>query len=211
MPITLLLMEAKHKGMNKYISKTKRIVRRFLIRWQFERFARRLRSDYGSPFIIIGMHRSGTSLVTRLLRGAGGYFGSGLVAPNSETVVFAAFNDSILNCFNASWAKIPPSFQSTNLPSSTKVMWRILSNQHLLWSGFFETFGEAGIELEGKDHPHNEYKVIHRSSIQPMFNKKRLLSRNSPPFLGLERPTHNPDATTVAETVSESSHYSCHS
>lgn len=62
----------------------KQTVKGVLVQWQFERLVRRLRTCYGSPFIIIGMHRSGTNLVTRLLRDAGEYFA--YVNPNYATV-----------------------------------------------------------------------------------------------------------------------------
>lgn len=54
------------------------------------------------PVIIIGMHRSGTSLVTRVLEDLGLFVGRRLQADH-ESVFFVRLNDWILRQANASW------------------------------------------------------------------------------------------------------------
>lgn len=60
-----------------------------------------------SPTIVIGMHRSGTSLLTRLLMKNGVHMGATLTV-NSESVVFQRANRSLLQRHGATWANIQP-------------------------------------------------------------------------------------------------------
>jgi hypothetical protein len=69
------------------------------------------------PICIAGMHRSGTSMVARLLQGCGLFLGqedelgfdSNDGEPHFENVRFVAFNDEILNTLGGSWNN-PPDF-----------------------------------------------------------------------------------------------------
>ncbi len=56
-----------------------------------------------SPIIIIGMHRSGTSLITRLLGEVGVFFGNDL-EENYESMFFQIINEWILRRIGGSWA-----------------------------------------------------------------------------------------------------------
>lgn len=57
-----------------------------------------------SPIIIIGMHRSGTSMITRYLEESGIYMGSKKsMGPNEETVLFQRLNEFIFAQKNITW------------------------------------------------------------------------------------------------------------
>jgi len=62
-----------------------------------------------APLIIIGMHRSGTSMLTHLLRELGIFVGKKL-DPNHEALFFQNINDWLLQMAGADWA-YPSSFQ----------------------------------------------------------------------------------------------------
>ena len=119
-------------------------------------FSRQIESSYGSPVLVMGMHRSGTSLVARLLRAVGGYFGSRL-DPNSESLTFMRFNHTILERRGIRWDFIPHDFDAESLARDTDVLTCVMGNRHLLWSGFFETFGEAS--KEGYSLTPDEYRL----------------------------------------------------
>lgn len=55
-----------------------------------------------SPIIIIGMHRSGTSMITNMLRELGLFIGWELES-NNEAIFFLERNEKILNACNGSW------------------------------------------------------------------------------------------------------------
>jgi len=54
------------------------------------------------PIIITGMHRSGTSLISKILMNQGIFMGSKLDA-NSESIFFQRINKWILSCIGSSW------------------------------------------------------------------------------------------------------------
>jgi hypothetical protein len=54
------------------------------------------------PVIIIGMHRSGTNLLTQILRDAGIFMGA-LREGNNESKVYLTINERIFKLFSASW------------------------------------------------------------------------------------------------------------
>ena len=56
-----------------------------------------------SPLIIIGMHRSGTSLLTRLLTDLGLFSGADWDRENAESIFFRDRNDAVLSDQGASW------------------------------------------------------------------------------------------------------------
>lgn len=60
------------------------------------------------PLIIIGMHRSGTSLVTRLLSQLGLFTGADWDPENSESIFFQGINDQVLQAAGASWHQPSP-------------------------------------------------------------------------------------------------------
>lgn len=70
--------------------------------WHLRVLKKRLADTTTAPVIITGMHRSGTSLVSRLLRGHGVYLGNVLDA-NSEAVEFLAMNDQVLLQLGSTW------------------------------------------------------------------------------------------------------------
>ena len=60
-----------------------------------------------APTIVIGMHRSGTTLLTQLLMKLGVHMGAALTV-NSESVVFQKANRCLLQRRGASWSNIQP-------------------------------------------------------------------------------------------------------
>jgi len=62
-----------------------------------------------APVIIIGMHRSGTTMLTNLLHDYGVFMGSQM-EQNSEAIGFLKINESLLRSSNASWSN-PLSYQ----------------------------------------------------------------------------------------------------
>ncbi len=57
-----------------------------------------------SPVIIIGMHRTGTSMITKLLEEYGIYFGS-LKEHHNEAIFFLKINEKILEICNSAVCK----------------------------------------------------------------------------------------------------------
>lgn len=102
----------------------------------------------GSPIILIGMHRSGTSLTTRLLRQAGGYFGHCL-DHNSEAFAYIRINDLLLKHFDAQWFVIPDTLDPKKLDQTKKPQTIIGQNLKLLNDEFFSKFGSPGTEHKG--------------------------------------------------------------
>lgn len=89
-------------------------------------------NDGGQPlvFMILGMHRSGTSLMAGLLDTAGVYFGnsSDFVRPNEENpkgfrehLVLRSLNDNLLNVHSCDWAEISGFRSSIPSPQSAKL------------------------------------------------------------------------------------------
>jgi hypothetical protein len=60
-----------------------------------------------TPVILLGMHRSGTSLTTRLLTDVGILMGAKLTK-NAESIYFQKLNRGILKRAKATWSKIEP-------------------------------------------------------------------------------------------------------
>jgi hypothetical protein len=104
-----------------------------------------LERRYGVPLIVIGMHRSGTSLVTRLLRACGGYFGSEL-DNNSEPVQVIRINKRLLRRWGASWQRLPPEFSARRRARHTLAVWVATLRSEWLWHGLFESFGDFAEE-----------------------------------------------------------------
>ena len=60
-----------------------------------------------SPVLIVGMHRSGTSLIARLLKGLGMFTGD-VLEENDESPLFIALNQQILSIAHAHWDSPEP-------------------------------------------------------------------------------------------------------
>ena len=56
-----------------------------------------------APLIVIGMHRSGTSLVARLLQSNGCFMGADQIPEHQESHSFVSINDWLLHQSNANW------------------------------------------------------------------------------------------------------------
>ena len=56
-----------------------------------------------APIIVIGMHRSGTSMITRMLEGMGVFMGAQKQA-DQEALFFLHLNEWMLTCARATWA-----------------------------------------------------------------------------------------------------------
>lgn len=67
------------------------------------------------PIVVLGMHRSGTSLVTRLLTDAGIYMGSQLTV-NAEAPFFQKLNQLVFADVGATWSKVGPIVQAMSSP-----------------------------------------------------------------------------------------------
>lgn len=69
---------------------------------------------FNSPLLVVGMHRSGTTMFTKILRKKGYFMGKDL-SSNSESYMFGKLNENLLNKMGGSWTnpvEIPGSFQS---------------------------------------------------------------------------------------------------
>lgn len=60
-------------------------------------------SDSRSPVILIGMHRSGTSLMSRVLDGAGIHMGGDVSEENHESKFFMLSNEVLMSMVGATW------------------------------------------------------------------------------------------------------------
>jgi len=59
-------------------------------------------------YIVLGMHRSGTSMLSRALQKIGINMGKSLIQEDSENIDFVRLNDKILNEAQGSWDQPPP-------------------------------------------------------------------------------------------------------
>ena len=73
-----------------------------------------------SPVIIIGMHRTGTTMITKLLEEYGIYFGS-LKEHHNEAIFFLKINEKILEICNSSWNN-PYKFDSFAIKKETEIL-----------------------------------------------------------------------------------------
>lgn len=93
-----------------------------------------------SPIIITGMHRSGTTLLTKLLEQSGVFLGSKKFM-NEEAVFFQHINRWLLYQANTPWDS-PDSFTYTNAPFITQALkaieWRIKSYHITEYLGFIK-------------------------------------------------------------------------
>lgn len=153
----------------------------------FTKVSREFRIPNGPPLIIIGMHRSGTSMVTRILRQAGGYFGYRL-DPNSEAIISLRLNHSFLSYANASWDFFPRGFRTEDLSRNFKVVLCLLSNKNLLWSHFFEFFGRADAEERLLRRHEYQLPLLSVTEILNFRNQTHTMVNDAVPFWGWKDP-----------------------
>ena len=90
------------------------------------------------PLIVLGMHRSGTSLVVRLLFSSGIFMGRWL-SRDAEAVFFQRLNRQIYSAAGSNWAEINPLLDSMKSPyfieSQAKKMVRLLVRRWVITAG----------------------------------------------------------------------------
>jgi len=91
------------------------------------------------PVIIIGMHRSGTSMVSRLLKAMGVHMGNDL-SINAESLFFQYINRDILKDANADWFNIKPIIECTNSTEFVKQQVNKIENTIFEYHGRFAYF-----------------------------------------------------------------------
>jgi hypothetical protein len=129
------------------------------------------------------MHRSGTSLIARLLRTVGGYYGTYLTE-NSEPKIFQRFNDYILSRIGYSWNTVDSNYDSTYLLNDSMTLRNILNNQNMLWKEFFQNFGHNGMEKKSFRKKPFSYLSLH----ELLLNKKFPTPTQTAPFWGWKDP-----------------------
>jgi len=154
-----------------------------IINYKLRKIFDRYENAYGPPTIVIGMHRSGTSLTTRLLRQGGGYYGC-ILDHNSEPFVFIRINDLLLEEMKLSWSILPNKFDMQLFRESMAHNKIILQNISLLSEEFFSKFGGKSIEYSG---------VIGKPaattlSIRDFLFSPTMQSKHSPNFWGWKDP-----------------------
>lgn len=65
-------------------------------------------TDDREPVIVVGMHRSGTSVMSRILDGAGVHMGGDVTAENHESRFFLLANQILLSAAGANWDRPQP-------------------------------------------------------------------------------------------------------
>ena len=70
------------------------------------------------PVIVLGMHRSGTSMFTSILQRCGIFMGNDL-SSNRESYTFTHFNEKLLNNAGATWYR-PKSIETSDMSFDTK-------------------------------------------------------------------------------------------
>jgi len=121
-----------------------------LLRWSADRFLRRQSIrlfsealDSGktiaprpeAPIIVIGMHRSGTTLTTRLLEDLGVSMGNWQARQTSEAMYFRRRNEAMLGLANTTWDNPEPFVRALEKPQWQRALTHVAAN-HL---GTFRT------------------------------------------------------------------------
>ena len=83
-----------------------------------------------APVVIVGMHRSGTSLITRMLKQMGLFTGA-ILEQNDESPLFIALNDQILSIAHATW-DYPEAFANIYTDDSLVTKAADIAKEHLL-------------------------------------------------------------------------------
>jgi hypothetical protein len=153
-------------------------------RTQLRQLVERLERDYGPPLILIGMHRSGTSMMTQLLRRCGGYFGHQLVQEESEAYEMIRINRILLHMHRSSWYSLAPEFDLHDLRKQNMTTHYLVNGlRHHLWPGFFEHFGAEGKPFGNNQNPPMPRRP-RRNSVVLNWPRKR----GSAPFWGWKDP-----------------------
>jgi len=89
------------------------------------------------PVIVVGMHRSGTSLLCRLLNQLGVHLGNDQGAINAESRHFRALNERILRAAGGRWNEPEPVLEALQ-SSAFRQTWTTYLRDHMLsgWGGF---------------------------------------------------------------------------
>ncbi|MCZ6693453.1 MAG: sulfotransferase, partial [Bacteroidetes bacterium] len=96
-----------------------------------------------APIVIIGMHRSGTTILTRMLEDSGVYFGN-IKDTNSESFFFQRLNNWIMRQSGTNWdsAEMEKNFDSEKEIEIMKVLAGQLRNirriEFLGWANLFK-------------------------------------------------------------------------
>ena len=125
-----------------------------------------------SPVVVIGMHRSGTTLMSKLLQKLGVFMGTEK-EQNEEAVAFLRTNEWIMSQANATWDN-PYNFQflkSKHLIHVKKVVKKILSSERFIVSYFgqdknWKDFEGRGYAWGWKD-PRNTFTLAVWKDIFP--------------------------------------------
>ena len=80
-----------------------------------------------SPIIICGMHRCGTSLISRILNGLGVFMGSDL-EENHESISISALNDELLKYTHSYWDQIDGAFSFFDNKEACRQLSQVLEN-----------------------------------------------------------------------------------
>ena len=95
---------------------------------------------HDSPLIIIGAHRSGTSMMTRLLSRLGIYMGWRL-SNNAESLFFQNLNRKLLRRAGGSWIDVKPLVEALQSPEYVQQEADRLNHQMFGFPGIAEYFG----------------------------------------------------------------------
>lgn len=74
------------------------------------------------PLIILGMHRSGTTLLSRLLRQAGIFMGSTRGAATDESLFFQNLNRAVFDVVHAHWDQPQPLLEALQTPELSQLL-----------------------------------------------------------------------------------------
>ena len=88
-----------------------------------------------SPIIVSGMHRSGTSLVSKILTDLNVFMGSKL-DKNNESIFFQRLNRWLLSCIGSSWDD-PKSFTNLSSPDRDIVINKLNNSLNTLFTKYF--------------------------------------------------------------------------
>lgn len=100
------------------------------------------------PVIVVGMHRSGTSLLCRLLNQLGVHLGNDQGSINAESRHFRALNERILRAVGGRWNEPGPVLEALQ-SSAFRQTWTTYLRDHMLsgWGGFRYWGGQRWLEL----------------------------------------------------------------
>ena len=124
------------------------------------------------PIIIIGMHRSGTSMLTRTLQAAGLFMGK-YREKNDESLYFLEINNWILKQTNATWDNpYCYSFNNRKFKEAIKRVFRIRSKffayKYLGWNNYFKYRTLDNIDFKwGWKDPRNSFTIDIWKEIYP--------------------------------------------